>query len=181
MAGHSSTIGAVMRRRLTATLALASLALVACGSDQDPAIDVPGEDEASSASTSAPEEGSATGTGETVEFAIQLTGTAEVPGPGDEDGAGQAHVYLEPDGRICYDFIGIDGIDTPTAAHIHEGAAGVAGDVVLPLEAPTEGSLDACIDDQAELAQRIAASPAGFYVNVHNAEFEAGAVRGQLQ
>lgn len=165
------------RRRLTATIALASLALVACGSDQDPAIDVP-TDEGSTTSVSAPE-GAATG--ETVEFAVELTGAAEVPGPGDEDGAGQAHVFLEPDGRICYDFIGIDGIEPASAAHIHEGASGVAGDVVLPLETPTEGSLDACIDDQAELASRIAADPAGFYVNVHNAEFEDGAIRGQLE
>lgn len=165
------------QRRFTVTIAVASLALAACGSDQDPAIGVPGGDEATT-SPSAPAEGSAAG--ETVTFTVELTGDAEVPGPGDEDGAGSGHVYLEPEGRICYDFIGIDGIETATAAHIHEGAAGVAGGVVLPLEAPAEGSLDACIDDQAELAGRIQADPSGFYVNVHNADFPNGAIRGQL-
>ena len=129
-----------------------------------------------SASTEAP-------SGETVTFGpIQLSGDAEIPGPGDSDASGQAHVYLEPDGAICYDFIGIDGLDTPpTAAHIHEGSDSEAGPVVLPLETPTEGSLDACAEDQAELSERIAANPAGFYINVHNAEFPDGAIRGQLQ
>jgi hypothetical protein len=31
------------------------------------------------------------------------------------------------------------------------------------------------------LAQKIADNPSGYYVNVHNATFGAGAVRGQLR
>ncbi|MDP8953414.1 MAG: CHRD domain-containing protein [Actinomycetota bacterium] len=172
----------MITRRLSATLAIASLVLVACGSDQDPAIDVP-TDEATTTTTSRVEPAAG---GQPMTFGpIELTGDAEVPGPGDEDGAGQAHVYLEPEGEpagtICYDFIGIDGIEPATAAHIHEGEVGEAGDVVLPLETPSEGSLDACAQDQAELVAQIAANPAGFYINVHNEDFPEGAVRGQLE
>ena len=35
-------------------------------------------------------------------------------------------------------------------------------------------------DIEAPLASEIANEPAGFYVNIHNGEFAAGAVRGQL-
>ncbi len=160
--------------------------LVTCGSDQDPAIDVPTDATTTTTTTtdsSAPEDAAG---GQPATFGpIELTGAAEVPGPGDEDGAGQAHVYLEPQGEaagtICYDFIGIDGIQPATAAHIHRGEVGEAGDVVLPLETPSEGSLDACAEGQAELVDQIRADPTGFYVNVHNADFPAGAVRGQLE
>lgn len=166
------------RQILPASFVLASVALAACGADQDPALDVP--DDVSATTTSAAAPGGPT-SAEASFGPIELSGAAEIPGPGDEDGSGVANVYLEEDGSICYDFIGIDGIDTPTAAHIHEGGESVAGPVVLPLETPTEGSLDACVADQAELSARIAENPAGFYVNVHNADFPDGAIRGQLQ
>ena len=154
-----------------------SLALAACGSDQDPALDVPD----SESTTTSPAVGAGGPTAVQATFGpIQLTGGNEIPGPGDEDASGQAHVYLEADGTICYDFIGIDGLDTPpTAAHIHEGDESTAGPPVLTLETPTEGSLDACAEDQAELSARIAENAAGFYINVHNEEFPDGAIRGQ--
>lgn len=165
-----------MKRPLTtASLTVLALALAACGADQDPAIDVP---EGAAATTTigggAPSAVASFGP-------LELSGAAEIPGPGDEDGAGVANVFLESDGSICYDFVGIDGIDTPTAAHLHEGGSSEDGPVALPLETPTEGSLDACIPDQGDLVTRIQENPAGFYINVHNAEFPDGALRGQLQ
>lgn len=166
-------------RRLSITpLVACSLALVACGADQDPALEVPDDDSTTTTSAAASEEATST---EASFGPIQLTGEAEIPGPGDEDGSGVANVFLDADGSICYDFVGIDGIETPTAAHIHEGGESEAGPVVLPLETPVEGSLDACVADQAELSARIAENPANFYVNVHNAEFPDGAIRGQLE
>ena len=169
-----------LRRLMTPSLVLCSLVLAACGADQDPALEVP-DDEGTT--TSAPAEEAGTPTSAEASFGpIRLTGAAEIPGPGAPQGSGVANVYLESNGSICYDFIGIDGLDSPpTAAHIHEGSESEAGPVVLPLETPTEGSLDACADDQAELSARIAENPAGFYVNVHNADFPDGAIRGQLE
>lgn len=176
----STRLGSVNSRRLlTASLVLSSLGLASCGADQDPALEVPEEE--LTTSTSVEEDGGPASV-EATFGPIQLTGAAEIPGPGDEDGAGQAHVYLEADGSICYDFIGIDGLDTPpSAAHIHEGDESESGPIVLALETPTDGSLDACAADQAELSARIAENPAGFYINVHNEEFPDGAIRGQLQ
>jgi CHRD domain len=109
-----------------------------------------------------------------------LTGAAEIPGPGDPDGSGTATLTVNPGlGQICYELT-VSGIAPATAAHIHVGAAGVAGPVVVPLAPPTDGTSSGCAEVSRELALAILKSPSDYYVNVHNAEFPAGAVRGQL-
>jgi hypothetical protein len=108
-------------------------------------------------------------------------GAAEVP-PGDPDGSGTASVMINTDtGQVCWE-ITVQNIAAATASHIHEGAAGVAGDVVVPLDTDGfEGSSEGCVEDQEAAAlQGIIDNPAGFYVNVHTADFQGGAVRGQL-
>jgi len=114
------------------------------------------------------------------EYRATLTGAAEVPGPGDPDGRGTAEVEIRSErSQLCYD-VEVTGIDTPTTAHIHRGAVGAGGPPVVTLVAPADGDSDGCLEVAAELAAEIVANPAGFYVNVHNAAFPAGAVRGQL-
>jgi hypothetical protein len=109
-----------------------------------------------------------------------LTGSAEVPGPGDPDGSGAATLTVNPGlGQICYELT-VSGIAPATAAHIHVGAVGVAGPVVVPLDPPTDGTSSGCVEVSRELALAILMSPSDYYVNVHNAEYPAGAVRGQL-
>lgn len=109
-----------------------------------------------------------------------LTGAAEVPGPGDPDGAGSASLRLNPgQGRICYE-LGVTGIEPATAAHIHVGAPGEAGPVVVPLAAPTSGESSGCAAVVRAVVLAIIHDPANYYVNVHNAVYPAGAVRGQL-
>jgi hypothetical protein len=66
------------------------------------------------------------------------------------------------------------------AAHIHEAPAGQAGPVVVGLMPPTNGAASGCVSVARELARDILMNPANYYVNVHNAEFPAGALRGQL-
>lgn len=113
-------------------------------------------------------------------LAAQLTGAAEVPGPGDPDGTGVAQLRLNQGQRtICYRLT-VNAIAPATAAHIRAAPAGVAGPVVVPLAAPTTGTSEACATVDRALIKAIRQSPADYYVNVHNPEFPLGAVRGQL-
>jgi glucose/arabinose dehydrogenase len=110
-----------------------------------------------------------------------LTGEAEVPVPVDPDGSGFARVTLnQGQGEVCFDLEAFD-IAPATAAHIHQGEAGVAGPVVVTLGSPSGGSSSGCVVgvDRA-LIKQIRQHPSGYYVNVHNTEFPAGALRGQL-
>ena len=110
-----------------------------------------------------------------------LTGAEEVPGPGDPDGSGRAEVSISDRlDQVCYEIAGVTGIAPATMAHIHRGAKGVAGPVVVTLEPPTDGHSKACTKASESIADEIKATPSGFYVNVHNAEFPNGAIRGQL-
>lgn len=111
-----------------------------------------------------------------------LTGAAEVPAPGDADGAGTAQIRLRVgQGQICHKLM-VSNITLPAAAaHIHQGAAGVAGPVVVTLTTPdADGSVEGCATASRELVKQISKNPAGYYVNVHTSDFPAGAVRGQL-
>lgn len=109
-----------------------------------------------------------------------LSGAAEVPGPGDTDGKGTAQITVNPGQmEVCFT-LSVSGIDAANAAHIHKGAAGAAGPVVVPLTAPAWGESKGCAKITRELAGEIIKNPADYYVNVHNAAFPQGAVRGQL-
>jgi hypothetical protein len=114
-------------------------------------------------------------------FFTSLSGAAEIPGPGDPDGTGSAALQLnQGQGTICYE-LEVAGIDPATAAHIHviNTAAGT-GPVLVTLDARTDGSSSACAEVSAEVIKAIRQNPEGYYVNVHNAAFPGGAVRGDL-
>jgi hypothetical protein len=110
-----------------------------------------------------------------------LSGAAEVPGPGDPDGSGTARITLNHgQGTVCYELT-VSGIAPATAAHIHVAPEGVAGPVVVPLAAPTSGSSSGCVEGvDGDLIKAIIQHPDQYYVNVHNGEYPAGALRGQL-
>lgn len=115
-------------------------------------------------------------------FAVSLLGANEVPFSGDPDGSGTAWLTLNyGQSEICWT-ISVEDILLPaTAAHIHFAPAGTAGGVVVTLSAPdANGWASGCTSASQELIKAIQQSPADYYVNVHNAEFGAGALRGQL-
>ena len=128
-----------------------------------------------------------TGDDEGGTFELSLSGADEVCAAdqkcGDPDGSGAASVDINSDqNELCYD-ITLSGISGVTAAHIHEGASGEPGDVVLNLEwAGTDTEGEACLDGVDEgVLERISKDPVNHYVNVHTSEFPDGAVRGQLK
>jgi hypothetical protein len=113
-------------------------------------------------------------------LSTMLTGEAEAPMPGDPDGEGSASLSVNVGKmQVCYELT-VSGIAPAKAAHIHEAPVGVAGPVVVGLEAPTDGMSSGCVTVSREEARDIVKNPENYYVNVHNAEFPDGALRGQL-
>ena len=111
-----------------------------------------------------------------------LAGVTEGDNPGDPDGTGTASVVLDPAaGTACWN-LSATGIEPVTQSHIHVGAAGVSGDVVVPLDVDGfEGTSEGCtMDVDAAVLQAVLDDPAGHYVNLHTADFPPGAIRGQL-
>jgi CHRD domain-containing protein len=114
-----------------------------------------------------------------VPFTVPLTGGAEVPGPGDPDGSGTATLTVNPGlGQVCYT-IEVAGVAPLSAAHIHVAPSTGAGPIVVHLPVEESGGTG-CTAVSRELAVAIITDPGSYYVNVHNAEFRAGALRGQL-
>jgi hypothetical protein len=117
----------------------------------------------------------------TTVIVTQLTGEVEVP-TGDLDGTGVASVRLNADtGEVCWTYK-VRDVAPIGAAHIHVGAAGVAGGVVIPLAPPdaTSGVSTGCTTADPALVLAILTTPSNYYVNTHNVDFPLGALRGQL-
>lgn len=67
------------------------------------------------------------------------------------------------------------------ATHLHQGAAGVNGPMVIELNPGFTGEvLDGSTPVESDLAARVMASPSNFYVKLHSLKFPGGAIRGQL-
>jgi hypothetical protein len=111
-------------------------------------------------------------------FNVKLDGKQETP-KGSTTGKGTAKITLNAStGKVCF-ALTWSKIDTPNAAHIHKGAKGKAGPVVIPLFA-TPPKHKGCVTAKKSLVSAIAKSPSGYYVNVHTAKFPGGALRAQL-
>jgi hypothetical protein len=169
--------------RLLAVLAAASLVLAGCGDDEDG--EDAGEDTTEAAdleaseSSEADDGGGAGGETEPEGFDVQLTGTAEVPGPGDEEGTGAGEVVLG-DGEACTE-VEIVLEEPPQAMHIHEGTVDESGPVVVDFGEPTrDDGWSVCVEADQAVLDDIAADPDAYYLNVHNEPFPEGAVRSQL-
>jgi len=97
--------------------------------------------------------------------------------PGDPDGLGTATVRITGT-RLCYS-LSLSKV-VPEGGHIHRGKAGADGPIVVKLFTGKVVS-KRCVTVAAPLARQIAMTPGGFYVNLHNAKYPDGAVRGQLR
>lgn len=114
-------------------------------------------------------------------FTIAMTGDTESPA-GDPVGTGTATVRLRAgQGQVCFTF-DVQNLTLPAVgAHIHRGAAGSSGPIVVDLAAPgSSGASRGCVGASRATVAAMLAAPAQYYVNVHTTDFQAGAIRGQL-
>lgn len=114
-------------------------------------------------------------------FEANLSPATEVPAV-DSAAAGRAVLALITD--TLYYRVLVADIDNVTAAHIHDGVAGVNGPVIAPLFSgsglfdpanPISGTVTLTPTQVAKLLA------GDYYINVHTSDFPAGELRGQLR
>lgn len=120
-------------------------------------------------------------------FVAVLSAAEEVPTcvPAGNESRGLAifQVRDAATGMVEFKLVANNLPETPVAAHIHVGPAGVAGPVVQPLGV-TPGEENGVIKEGSfmnpALVAALQADPQAYYVNVHTNVCPAGAIRGQL-
>ena len=108
---------------------------------------------------------------------VKLSGAEEVP-PVKSSGAASGTITIGDDGAVSGS-VTASGF-TPTAAHIHQAAAGKNGPVIVPFT--KEGDKFSAPAGAKLTADQMKAYKAGdLYVNVHSAANPGGEVRAQLK
>ena len=112
-------------------------------------------------------------------FTATLSGTVETP-PNASAATGTGVVIIDPATRIMKATLITAGI-VANAAHLHEGAPGVAGPIIFPLvESPVGSGIwttQATLSD----AQVTSFKAGNFYFNAHSLAFPSGEIRGQIR
>ena len=108
---------------------------------------------------------------------ITLAGTNEVP-PVQTSASGDGMISIADDGAVSGSVTtkGIQG----TAAHIHMGAAGANGPVIVPFTKDGD-TYKAPMGAKLTPEQMAAFKSGGLYFNVHSAANPGGELRGQLK
>ena len=125
----------------------------------------------------------AAATAQVASFRAVLTGANETPAAADPDGLGNGFFTLDGSaGTVTFNLCFFN-INPPTAAHIHRGGSNFTGGIIIPFSAPfVNGCSTGTVTGVAtSLISEIIANPAGFYANIHNADFPGGAVRGRVR
>ena len=108
---------------------------------------------------------------------VSLTPAEEVP-PAKSDGKGSGSFRVAEDGTITGS-VSTEGVKG-TMAHIHQGAKGANGPVIVPLT--KNGDTYSVPEGRKLSADQIKALKDGnLYVNVHSDRYKGGEVRAQLQ
>jgi hypothetical protein len=114
----------------------------------------------------------------TATFSSNLDSKSETP-PNTSPASGLGSVVAESATKMMTATVATKDI-VGTAAHIHEGAVGVAGPIVFPLTETTAGSGKWGISKVLTDAELATLKAGGYYFNVHSTTFPSGEIRGQI-
>jgi hypothetical protein len=109
---------------------------------------------------------------------VTLSGANEVPAV-TTSATGTAAVTIKPDRSVSAK-VTVTGM-TATASHIHEGAAGTNGPVIVPFTKTADNTFAAPDGAKLTEAQYESYKQGKLYVNVHSAANPGGEVRAQLK
>lgn len=109
---------------------------------------------------------------------VSLSGANQVP-PLGTSASGSGTVTVGSDCSVKAN-ISVTGM-TATAAHIHQGAAGTNGPVIVPFTKSGDNAFVAPDGSKMTEAQCAAYKAGNTYVNVHSAKNPGGEVRAQLK
>jgi hypothetical protein len=109
---------------------------------------------------------------------IRLSGANQVP-PVATNATGTGTVKVTPDRDVTAK-VTVTGM-TATAAHIHEGAAGSNGPVIVPFTKTGDNEFSAPPGAKMTESQYAAYKAGRTYVNVHSAKNPGGEIRAQLK
>jgi hypothetical protein len=108
----------------------------------------------------------------------ELTGKQEVP-PVSTKASGKSTITVADDKSVSGSVI-IDGM-TATAAHIHQGAMGQNGPVIIPLRKTSDTAFTVPANTRLTDPQYAAYKEGNLYINVHSAAHPGGEIRLQMQ
>jgi hypothetical protein len=116
------------------------------------------------------------------EGTVNMTVAAEVPAPTGTSAttSGVATFELEDDLTLKYEVQVTDLTGPPTAAHIHEGAPGVPGGIIISLTVKPDGTISGTTETALTAEQVSKLQSGAYYVNVHTDMNQAGEIRGQI-
>lgn len=109
---------------------------------------------------------------------VTLSGANEVPAV-TTPATGTGTVTIMPDRSVSAK-ITVTGM-TATASHIHEGAAGTNGPVIVPFTKTADNTFEAPAGAKLTESQYASYKAGNLYVNVHSAKNPGGEVRAQLK
>jgi hypothetical protein len=109
---------------------------------------------------------------------VTLSGANEVP-PVSTSATGTATVTIRPDHTVTVKE-SVQGM-TATASHIHQGAAGANGPVIVPFTKTGDNAFATAEGAKLTDAQYEAFKAGNLYVNVHSAAHPGGEIRAQLK
>jgi hypothetical protein len=110
---------------------------------------------------------------------LTLSGANEVPPVVGSPMSGSATVTINPDRTVSVKVV-VTGM-TATASHIHEGAPGTIGPVIVPFTKTADNTFASAEGAKLTESQYAAYKAGNLYVNVHSAVHPVGEIRAPIK
>jgi len=110
---------------------------------------------------------------------LRITGAEEVP-PVKTNASGTGSVTVASDRSVSGKFK-LENGSQMTAAHIHEGAPGANGPVIIPLRKIADNNWEVPPGAKLTESQFESYKAGRLYVNFHSAQHKGGEIRAQIQ